>query len=162
MKKFFYLLIFSAFVFSCGLLNSTTPEEEAAQAAEVSSALKAGEFVIDINTIYPQIGMAIHDNGYDLVVKDGEITGVLPFFGTSDTPIFGPESAGIELDKCPVKIKNKKVKDGRELSFTAVSSNNDKWDFTITVWSDGTCNLTCFCSSKSIMRYDGRLSKLSD
>lgn len=155
MKKIAFLFLAALAVISCGALT-TTPQEEAENAAEVAACLDDEAFVIDIDTIYPQIGIPIHDTGYSITVKDGKVNSYLPFFGTSDTAIFSTDKSGIEFEECPVKLKKKKSKDGTDINFKALSGNTE-WQVGIHVWSNGNCNITCVTSSKSIMRYDGKL-----
>lgn len=127
----------------------------------VKSSIKSGTFEISIDTIYPQSGMPIHDSTYSVLFKDGKVTTVLPFFGTSDTAAFSQEDSSIVLKDCPVKYAPKKKKDSYVISFDAKSGSNS-WSIEILVWDNGRCDLTCQCPSKSLMRYSGELRSVSE
>jgi len=130
--------------------------QDSDDSARIVSAIKKECFTIDVRTIYPQAGMPIHDSGYSLKLCGGKVTANLPFYGTSDTAVYGGEDSSINLDGCPVKIKKKKDKDVYVLSFSAESGNN-RWEIEISAWDSGSCEIYCRCSTKSPMRYIGDL-----
>lgn len=157
MKKLFLVLL-PVIVLSCGV-SSKTQDEDAVTAEKIEKVLKSGNFDIDIRTIYPQTGPAIFDDGYVFSCKDGKVTTVLPFYGTSNVAVFGSASSSIELNGEPVEFtrKAKSPKGSRTLSFSATMSSGVRWDIDIIFWDNGSADFTCISSSQSPMRYGGIL-----
>ena len=161
MKKSIILFLSAALLTAGCSIFANTPEEDAAKSEEVAALLECSEFTIDIDTILPSRGMPIHDTGYFLTLKDGKVSSYLPFIGRSDVPVMGSDKAGIEFSNCPVELKTKKNKDQTEISFKARSGNDD-WNVTVLVWPSGKCSMTCRCSTRSIINYEGSVSALKE
>ena len=157
MKKILLFLLASLAFVSCGVFTST-PEEDAATAAKVSRAVKDGDFVVMIQTIYPQRGMAIHSAGdYLFRYKDGVVNTRLPFFGVSDTPVFGTDESSIVLEDCAVDPAIRRTKDSYTMNFSARVGGNTLWHIELRIWDNGRADISARSASKSTMNYDGEL-----
>ena len=157
MKKAFAFVIAMMTLVSCGIF-ATSPEEEAEIAAKVVEAVEAGDFVISIRTVFPQRGPAIHCNGdYTFKYKDGLANTRLPFFGVSETAVFGTDESSIVLTDYPIEPNLRTVKDSYIYSFAARVGGNTVWNVDIRIWQNGSVDITARCPTKSMMRYDGEL-----
>jgi len=124
------------------------------------AAVAGRRFEVSVRTILPQAGMPVHDTGYFLRMEGDMVSSHLPFFGTSDTAVYGSaDDSSISLDNYKVKIKEKKDKEKVIFSFDAVSGNN-KWAIEVEIWNNGQSYINCRCTSKSLMRYEGSVSGL--
>lgn len=157
MKKIIALAIAAMALVSCGIF-ATSPEEEAANAAKVVEAVEAGDFVISIQTVFPQRGPAIHCNGdYTFKYKDGVANTRLPFFGVSDTAVFGTDESSIVLTDYPLEPSLRTAKDSYIMNFAARVGGNTVWNVEIRIWQNGRAEITARCPTKSMMRYDGEV-----
>lgn len=113
---------------------------------------------IEVRYIYPESGPSIPtSDGYTLSVKDSVLDGHLPFIGTSHTNVgFGSGDCGFTFEECPIKISEKTAKDRKEWRFDA-ASGTEKVKITVTVWDNGSADITIIPTGRSLMRYSGEL-----
>ena len=159
MKRHYHILIALAallpFATSCANAANTSDNKPTEL---VTKAYDKQELTFEVTYVQPTGSQSFFSSdGYTLVLKDGKAKAHLPFIGEAHQAVFaGIDSAGIDFNDCPVKIKSSRNKDKYVLKFTA-KSGNESFDVTLNIWPDGSAELVCIGSSRSVMRYNGEL-----
>ncbi|MBR6857999.1 MAG: DUF4251 domain-containing protein [Bacteroidales bacterium] len=159
MKKWFLPLMAAALLLSgCGILNSETREERAAREARearmVNDNLKAGDFRIDIDRMYPLRGGSKHVSNYSLSLKDGVLNSHLPYigqawrvpYGGGHALNFSAEIGGYDV----VRTRN----EGYEVRIY-VKTDEDQHVYTLTVFDNGRASLDVQSQNRERISFSG-------
>ena len=142
----------------CGILNSETREERAAREARearmVNDNLKAGDFRIDIDRMYPLRGGSKHVTNYSLSLKDGVLNSHLPYIGQAwRVPYsgghalnFSAEIGGYDV----VRTRN----EGYEVRIY-VKTDEDQHVYTLTVFDNGRASLDVQSQNRERISFSG-------
>lgn len=151
---------------SCGILAEAQAEEDAIGAECTARALEQGELCFEVDRILPMRGPSFPSNdGYRITVKDGEVDGFLPFFGESYTSVvYGSDNTGIKFEHCPVYIDESQSKPskGKYVWNFAARSGMEKVYVTITFFSNGSADVSCKPTNRTLMNYNGRLIPIKE
>lgn len=163
MKKIYFLILaVAALSFtSCGILAEAEQADLEMAKELVANALNHQELAIEVDQILPQRGPAIHStDGYTLTIKDGVVDGFLPFFGESYTSIvYGVDETGLKFDKCPIVIDDSQSRPskGKYVWRFAARVGMEKVYVTVTFFENGSADIMCNPTNRSIMNYNGDL-----
>lgn len=159
MKKWFLPLMAAALLLSgCGILNSETREERAAREARearmVNDNLKAGDFRIEIDRMYPLRGGSKHVSNYSLSLKDGVLNSHLPYigqawrvpYGGGHALNFSAEIGGYDV----VRTRN----EGYEVRIY-VKTDEDQHVYTLTVFDNGRASLDVQSQNRERISFSG-------
>ena len=142
----------------CGILNSETREERAARKARearmVNDNLKAGDFRIDIDRMYPLRGGSKHVSNYSLSLKDGVLNSHLPYigqawrvpYGGGHALNFSAEIGGYDV----VRTRN----EGYEVRIY-VKTDEDQHVYTLTVFDNGRASLDVQSQNRERISFSG-------
>jgi hypothetical protein len=142
----------------CGILNSETREERAAREARearmVNDNLKAGDFRIDIDRMYPLRGGSKHVTNYSLSLKDGVLNSHLPYigqawrvpYGGGHALNFSAEIGGYDV----VRTRN----EGYEVRIY-VKTDEDQHVYTLTVFDNGRASLDVQSQNRERISFSG-------
>ena len=144
----------------CGILNSETREERAAREARearmVNDNLKAGDFRIDIDRMYPLRGGSKHVTNYSLSLKDGVLNSHLPYIGHArawrapsgggHALNFSAEIGGYDV----VRTRN----EGYEVRIY-VKTDEDQHVYTLTVFDNGRASLDVQSQNRERISFSG-------
>ena len=142
----------------CGILNSETREERAAREARearmVNDNLKAGDFRIDIDRMYPLRGGSKHVSNYSLSLKDGVLNSHLPYigqawrvpYGGGHALNFSAEIGGYDV----VRTRN----EGYEVRIY-VKTDEDQHVYTLTVFDNGRASLDVQSQNRERISFSG-------
>ena len=142
----------------CGILNSETREEravrEAREARMVNDNLKAGDFRIDIDRMYPLRGGSKHVSNYSLSLKDGVLNSHLPYigqawrvpYGGGHALNFAAEIGGYDV----VRTRN----EGYEVRIY-VKTDEDQHVYTLTVFDNGRASLDVQSQNRERISFSG-------
>ena len=142
----------------CGILNSETREERAAREARearmVNDNLKAGDFRIDIDRMYPLRGGSKHVTNYSLSLKDGVQTSHHPHTrragrvpsGGGHALNFSAEIGGYDV----VRTRN----EGYEVRIY-VKTDEDQHVYTLTVFDNGRASLDVQSQNRERISFSG-------
>jgi hypothetical protein len=159
MKKWIVTLLAAALAVSaCGILSSETREEKAAREAReaqmVRQGIEAGDFVIDIDRMYPLRGTSKMVTSYSVKVKDGVLYSHLPFIGQAWRVPYGGGHA-LNFD---APIGNYAVyqngKDGYEIRIY-VKTDEDEHLYRITLFENGRASLDVQSGNRDRISYSG-------
>lgn len=159
MKQLISFAIIALMAVSCGALRET-PQEEAAMASYVASAVANDNIEISITYIYPQSGPGISSiNEYSLAIKDGRVTTRLPFRGTASMVNPFKSDNSIVFEDQPVDIKKTSdPKKGKYSLYFEAKCEEERWTVQIDVFDNGKSYITCKSLHSSLMRYDGEVT----
>ena len=142
----------------CGILNSETREERAAREAReaqmVNDNLKAGDFRIDIDRMYPLRGGSKHVSNCSLSLKDGVLNSHLPYigqawrvpYGGGHALNFSAEIGGYDV----VRTRN----EGYEVRIY-VKTDEDQHVYTLTVFDNGRASLDVQSQNRERISFSG-------
>ena len=142
----------------CGILNSETREERAAREARearmVNDNLKAGDFRIDIDRMYPLRGGSKHVSNYSLSLKDDVLNSHLPYigqawrvpYGGGHALNFSAEIGGYDV----VRTRN----EGYEVRIY-VKTDEDQHVYTLTVFDNGRASLDVQSQNRERISFSG-------
>ena len=150
-------LVTLLFTAGCGLLGSST--ETARNPQQVINAVGSMDMNISITWIYP-MGQQPRQttNDYSLKIKDGLANTRLPFIGTKYSSSGFGEDAAIVFNNRPITVTQRArgTKGEYLISFTT-KVENELFIVDLTVWDDGTVNIACKGSERTVMNYAGEL-----
>ncbi|MBQ7222731.1 MAG: DUF4251 domain-containing protein [Bacteroidales bacterium] len=157
-SNFTIICLMSALLMTgCGLLGSTT--ETAKNPQQVVNAVNNMDLNISITWIYP-MGQQPRQttNDYSLKVKNGVANTRLPFIGNKYSSSGFGEDAAIVFKDQPVTVTQKArgTKGEYLVSFTT-KVENEVFIVDLTIWDDGTVNIVCKGSERTVMNYTGEL-----
>ena len=159
MKKWFLPLMAAALVLSgCGILNSETREEraqrEAREAQMVNENLKAGDFRIDIDRMYPLRGGSQHVSNYSLSLKDGVLNSHLPFIGQAwRVPYGGGHALNFTAEIGSYDVV--RTRDGGYEVRIYVKTDEDQHVYTLTVFDNGRASLDVQSQNRERISFSG-------
>ena len=160
--KTLILCIFAAVISAVSCGTAMTAEELAAKEALVEAAVNNHDFTFEVDTVYPMKGPSrISSDGYTLSVYDGVANTHLPFFGEVFMAEYGSADGGITLEDVPVQVNVTKVKNKYVLEFSG-TRKFEKFQFILTVFPNGTADLSCTSNLRSTMRYSGFLKEKTE
>ena len=99
-------------------------------------------------------------DGYNIKISGDTVNCHLPFFGNSNTPMYGSRNISITVKNQKLKIfkQYSEKRDSYILSFKSNSSTDGgSWDFAIEIFSNGAAAVQCTSNNKSPMGYNGDL-----
>ena len=156
----------AAFVLSgCGILNSETREEraqrEAREAQMVNENLKAGDFRIDIDRMYPLRGGSQHVSNYSLSLKDGVLNSHLPYIGQAwRVPYGGGHALNFKADIGSYNVVRTRD-DGYEVRIF-VRTDEDQHVYTLTIFNNGRTSLDVQSQNRERISFSGMMDFYSD
>lgn len=161
MKKWIFTLLAAALAVSgCGILSNETREEKAARVAReaqmVYDNVQAGDFVIDIDRMYPLRGTSKVVNTYSVKVKDGILYSHLPFIGQAWRVPYGGGHA-LNFD---AEIGNYSVVRYREDGYQVriyVKTDEDEHLYLITVFQNGRADVDVQSGNRDRISYSGMM-----
>ena len=161
MKKWFLPLIAAALLLpGCGILNSETREEraqrEAREAQMVNENLKAGDFRIDIDRMYPLRGGSQHVSNYSLSLKDGVLNSHLPFIGQAwRVPYGGGHALNFSAEIGSYDVV--RTRDGGYEVRIFVKTDEDQHVYTLTVFDNGRASLDVQSQNRERISFSGNM-----
>ena len=166
MKKWILTLLAAVLAVSgCGILSNETREEKAAREAReaqmVYDKVQAGDFVIDIDRMYPLRGTSKVVNTYSVRVKDGVLYSHLPFVGQAWRVPYGGGHA-LNFD---AKIGNYTVVRYREDGYQVriyVKTDEDEHLYLITVFKNGRADVDVQSGNRDRISYSGVMDFYSE
>ena len=157
MKKLLFALIVAgaAVMTACSSQGgrSTDPALEAAVKAKIES----GQYRVDVDRITPRKGRTFSlTTPYNIRISRDSIYSYLPYFGESYSPVMGRQD-GLIFDG---PITGYKVTEGKRgainVEFSA-RTFEDRYDYSLSVYPNGTSYLTVSPDRKSSVSFDGKL-----
>ena len=142
----------------CGILNSETREEraqrEAREAQMVNENLKAGDFRIDIDRMYPLRGGSQHVSNYSLSLKDGVLNSHLPFIGQAwRVPYGGGHALNFTAEIGSYDVV--RTRDGGYEVRIYVKTDEDQHVYTLTVFDNGRASLDVQSQNRERISFSG-------
>lgn len=164
MKRIIIALVAAlAMLTSCAISNIQVFDDEIS-ADKVIEAIEKGAFEINTQRARSYLGRTYQIPEYRLRILDGKVRARLPFFGRGS----GMSAYGVEGDSSiifddefvNIRVDDSKAGKGKyELSFTTTSGSGS-CDVDITIWTNGSVQMTCKPYNRSVMFYSGTLRSL--
>jgi len=164
MKRIISSLIVLSALFTMTSCGSSTKVVESPSPYVIQN-IRNHEMTIDITRIY-SYGQSnsgpsyTNVTGYPIVMKDGKISGTLPYRGQSNVGMFGgPEKVSIVFENSPMTVKEdfSKAEKGRYTLDIQAKAGTDDVYLSITFLGQGKCNISCKASNRSPVSYDGQM-----
>lgn len=156
MKTIRFILLLGM-VFFCGsqFLNAQNGKSEKAQ--EVRDLIESGAFNIDVNRAIPLSGRSVVlTSTYGLEIKGDSIYANLPYYGRAYSAPYGG-GGGLNFDKPLTDYKVKFDKKKKATIRFSTRSDDDRYEFTIQVFSNGKASVFVQPTNKQSITYDGEL-----
>ncbi len=99
-------------------------------------------------------------DGYKIRIRDGKLNADLPYFGRAETALFGNDEAGLRFEDCEIEIKENYKKSQKGVyvwNFTARTTSDERVDFNLTFYNNGTVQVRCNCTKRSGISYSGSM-----
>lgn len=133
--------------------RSTDPALEAA----VRAVIEGRDYTIDVDRITAKRGRTFSlTTPYNIRISGDSIYSYLPYFGESYAPVIGRQE-GLNFDGT---MSGYKVTEGRrgaiDIEFTA-RTFEDRYDYRLSVYPNGTAYMTVTPDRKSSVTFDGKL-----
>lgn len=145
--------------------TSLTKEEQTRNEFQsIKKLVESNQFEIHIDRVYPQNGFDVsqfNPQG-EIIISDSIAEGRLPFFGRAySLPYDG--KGGIEF-KAPMKSHSIKITDKKKKKLVtyrfSVPGQNDLFQFSIDVTTNGYCSISLVSQNRSHINYSGTISPL--
>lgn len=159
MKKILSLAVMILLVGSVCIQAQTKAERKAKEAEIVKTRLENRDYTIEILSVYPMRGRSIQVSpDFTLTVKGDSIRSALPYFGRAYTiPYGGGNGLRFEgIAKNYTQEYNKK-KQETEITFS-VRTNEDNFQFRLSVFNNGSTQISVQCDNREAISYNGRMS----
>ena len=158
MKKWIVPLLAAALAVSaCGVLSSETREEKAAREAReaqmVRQGVEAGDFIIDIDRMYPIRGTSKVVTSYSIKVRDGVLYSHLPYIGVAWRVPYGGGHA-LNFDAPIANYTVTQSKDGYEIRIY-VKTDEDEHLYRLTLFDNGRASLDVQSGNRERISYSG-------
>ena len=158
MKKWIVPLLAAALAVSaCGVLSSETREEKAAREAReaqmVRQGVEAGDFIIDIDRMYPIRGTSKMVTTYSIKVQDGVLYSHLPYIGVAWRVPYGGGHA-LNFDAPIANYTVTQSKDGYEIRIY-VKTDEDEHLYRLTLFDNGRASLDVQSGNRERISYSG-------
>ena len=160
MKKLLFsiLLGFSA----CAMLSGCASAEERAaraaeQAAKVTEALKARDYKIVVNRMYPMKGSSRSVSyGYSIEVRNDSLISYLPYFGGAYNVPYGG-GKGLNFSERIGSYKEIQKNNGERQIEINVTNEEDTYIYLIKVFSNGNSSIDVTSRQRDHISYSGEL-----
>ena len=122
-------------------------------------AVETGEFTVEFNKALP-LGKTARNlfPAYEMHIKGTIVDTYLPYFGRHHTAPADPSNLSIVLKDREVELVKEKGKKGKTVfRFSAKMPPNELLDFTLTIETDGTTQLSVTSSVRSAITYLGQV-----
>ena len=157
MKKTLAIALALAAVLLCGCASlKMTPEEKAAQEAQIQEDLDNRTFLIDVTQMIPRRGGSKHVTNYSLEVDGDRLISRLPYFGQAwNIPYGGGKAMNFE-SKISDYIESFPKPDRRQI---ILSTNNgeDTYVFVIEVFNNGKTDIDVRSRNREPIGYYGNM-----
>ncbi len=140
------------------ILQSFGLYSQSEEFSELDKIIKSNNIIVEISRIIPIKGNNIETtDGYTMQLKKDTLSCYLPYFGQSDGIGYGGRDLSIEIDKSPIEIIDPFTfeKDHYIIRFTATSLSNEKWKFSIKMYSNKRVYINVTTSQRSPISYQG-------
>ena len=161
MKKWILMLLAAGcLTCACGVYTETASERQTREAREsrlVSENVKAGDFTVDINRMYPLRGSSKSVSNYSVTVKDGKLTSHLPYVGQAWRVKYGGGNA-LSFDN--VEITEYQVSTPRKDSHVVrirVKTDEDDFVYVFTIFNNGNTSLDVQSVNRDRISYSGEM-----
>jgi len=166
MKKAVILFISISFIVTSGLFAQSKKELKKQKQQEEYQATKklveSGKFIFVPDWATTNKGRRINlsGEGYTLKFDDKSTSADLPFFGQAYTATYGG-NGGIEFKNLDTafKIDYNDKKNKIVIKFST-SHQSENFDIYLSIFSNGNSSLSISSSSRSIMKYDGKVKEI--
>lgn len=143
------------------MVAATVAAEDDTVSKLAQKALDSHCLTMEINYISP-VSMAGFPSidGYRICIRDGKLNADLPYIGRAETALFGSDEAGLRFEDCEIEIKEnyKKAKKGVYVwNFTARTTSDERVDFNLTFYDNGTVQVRCNCTKRTGISYSGSM-----
>jgi hypothetical protein len=155
MKNLLLLLVAVA-VCGCGPMRGKSVDP--VRAAAVAALVESGNYKVYFETMEPMRGRPwdLLPDMWNIELREGAVYSYLPYLGEAYMAMPGPQD-GLTFDS---KAYDYAVKPGRngalEVSFWA-KSNDDRYDYRMTVYPSGSVYLRVVPDMKTSVGFDGKL-----
>jgi hypothetical protein len=137
--------------------SAVASEADMVTAAQIEEMLAARLYKADFTRAYPASAPSFPLNyPYFISVIDDRVESFLPYFGRAYMLPYGG-GEGLRFEG-PISDYTQSVgkKGQREITFS-VRTGEDEYDFTLTVWPTGECNLTIMPMNKQSISFSGEI-----
>lgn len=127
---------------------------------QVKDAVRQKNITVEITTIFPTGAPSVNStDGYRFTIADGKIDGYLPYYGQSYTAPMPGSELGIRFDNCPIEISqdDKKAAKGEYMWHFTARTENDSVDVYLSIFTNGSASMSCNCTNRSAISYNGNL-----
>ncbi len=135
--------------------SAAMSEADMITAGQIEGMLAARLYKADFTRAYPASAPSFTLNyPYYISVIDDRVESFLPYFGRAyNLPYGGGEGLRFEgpISDYTERVKNKGQ---REITFSA-RTGEDRYNFTLTVWPSGECDLTVMPTNKQSISFSG-------
>jgi hypothetical protein len=136
---------------------AVSSEADRMTAAHVERMINERMFIVQVNRAHPVSAPSMHLNyDYHLSVIGDRVESFLPYFGRAwSLPYGGGEGLRFAAPISDYSVTERR--DGRRMIEFRATTGEDTYDFTLTVWPLGECDLTVSASRKQSISFGGRL-----
>jgi len=154
-------LLLSATAFSCATSETARQEKavlKAKMAQAVGDSITCGRFQVDVDRAFPQRGgrMVVLSSPYYVRVSGDTLLSRLPFFGRAYSIPYGGGS-GLNFDGRIVSRSSVVSKKGEHIVKLGVTSAEDAYDYTISIFDNGSASVSVTPRQRSQMYFTGTL-----
>ena len=160
MKKLLFSILLGSS--ACAMLSGCASAEERAaraaeQAAKVTKALKARDYKIAVNRMYPMKGSSRSVSyGYSVEVRNDSLISYLPYFGGAYNVPYGGGKGLNFSERIGSYRESQKNKGERQIEIN-VTNEEDTYIYLIKVFSNGNSSIDVTSRQRDHISYSGEL-----
>lgn len=160
MKTFLLLAASLLIACACGPL-SQTPQEKAAEAARIESAVRdsldARKFTISVNRMHPRRGQSkALSSPYSLRVDSGRVYSYLPYAGVAYSVPYGGGKA-LNFDADILEYREDQPRPDRRVIIFSTDNGEDHLIYTITVFDNGKADIDVRARNREGIGFSGEV-----
>ena len=160
MKRLLFSILLGSSV--CAMLSGCASAEERAaraaeQAAKVTEALKARDYKIVVNRMYPMKGSSKSVSyGYSVEVRNDSLISYLPYFGGAYNVPYGG-GKGLNFSERIGSYRESQKNNGERQIEINVTNEEDTYIYLIKVFSNGNSSIDVTSRQRDHISYSGEL-----
>ena len=137
--------------------SQSRSEKKAQTERSVREALNAGQYKIKVDYMQPMRGSSrALTSDYSIEIRNDSVFSYLPYFGVAYNVAYGG-GKGLIFNAPLTEYKKESLKKGKTRIDFKTGNEEDKYEYSLTIYSDGSANIHIQPMNKQAISYSGEL-----
>lgn len=132
-------------------------DKKSEKAERIKALIEHGEYSLEIDRAFPMGGRSVNlTSSYGIEIKGDSVYSHLPYYGRAYSVPYGGGN-GLQFEKPVTDYKVEYDKDGKATIKFATRSDDDRYEFRIQIYSNGTATVFVQPTNKQSITYHGEI-----